>query len=249
MTGLSRRNLIALGGAATILSACDRHKEGNEGQSPNSSGNNNGDDPSKPGPGPLIADYYSLVILRINKDLKLEASHGSFDTPSKTDEKLVRATVLAQLERLGPAGDVQSLNPLKDSSGYDFEKWGFGSTRRVYIYVDNQSLVFEKHEPLTFKAVSSIRFTDPERANTRKISPNRSFFGAKSDDKFARGSLLYFENYYLDGNGKPIPPKTPLPIFYAMNFHLLMASATGGKPIPIVIDPDTGNGWNYPPPY
>jgi hypothetical protein len=249
MTAINRRNLFALAGASTMLAACDPKRGGGGPQTHHGNNGNFGKDPSKPGPNALSADYYSLVIVRLNKELKLEASHGSFDSPSKTDEATVRAAVLAQLTRLAPNGDVQSLNPLKDSAGYDFEKWGFASTRRVYVYADNATLTFEKNEPLTFKAVSSIRFTDPTRAASRKINPNESFFGAKSEDRFARGSMLYFENFYLDNNGKPIPPKTPATLFYSMNFNLLLATSTGGKPIPITIDPDGGNGMNYPPPY
>jgi hypothetical protein len=249
MSSINRRNLIVLAGASTLATACNPIGNDSGPKPTDTNGQNFGDDPSKPGPGPLSADYYSLVIIRLTSDLKLEASHGSFDTPSKEDEGKVRAAVLAQLTALKPGGDVQSLGPLKESSGYNFENWGFGSTRRVYVYVDNTTLTFEKNEPLTFKPVSSIRFTDPERASSRKISPNKSFFGAKSEDKFARGSLLYFENFFLDNAGKPIPPKTPNPIFYSLSFNLLLASKGDGKPIPIMIDPDTGNGMGGPPPY
>jgi hypothetical protein len=171
MIPVSRRNLFALAGATTILAACDpKADSGDPRTPPNPNSNNYGDNPSKPGPKALTADYYSLVIIRLNKDLKIEASHGSFESPSKDDEGKVRAAVRAQLEGLAQSGDVQSLNPMKDSSGYDFENWGFASTRRIYVYVDNATLKFEKREPLTFKAVSSIRFTDPERATGRKIS-------------------------------------------------------------------------------
>jgi hypothetical protein len=255
MTTINRRNLIVLGGVSALVTACDRKPMGgydddHDDEHGNALGNgsNYGDDPSKPGPSKLSADYYSLVIIRINQDLKIESSYGSFDTPSKDDEAVVRAQVLKQLTGLAPGGDVQSLNPLADSAGYNFDHWGFASTRRVYVYVDNSTLTFEKNEPLTFKAVSSLRFTDPERAGSRKISKNKSFFGAKSNDKFARGSLLYFENYYLDNDGKPIPPKTADALYYAMNFHLNLESEKGGKPMPIIIDPDGGNGMNFPPP-
>jgi hypothetical protein len=249
MNTINRRNLIVLAGASTLATACKPIGNDSDPKPTTNGGQNFGDDPSKPGPGALVADYYSLVIIRLTNDLKIEASHGSFDTPSKGDEGKVRAAVLAQLNGLKLGGDVQSLSPLKDSSGYNFENWGFGSTRRVYVYIDNTTLTFEKNEPLTFKPVSSIRFTDPERAVTRKISPNKSFFNAKSDDRFARGSLLYFENFYLDTVGKPIPPKTPNPIFYSLSFNLLLDTKSGGKPIPIMIDPDTGNGMGGPPPY
>jgi hypothetical protein len=248
MTTINRRNLFVIATASALVTACKPAGGGGTGPLV-SNGQNYGDDPSKPGPSPLSADYYSLVIIRITKDLKFEASHGSFDTPSKTDEAKVRAAVLAQLNGLKPGGDVQSLNPLKDSSGYNFVNWGFGSTRRVYVYVDNATLKFEKNEPLSFKAVSSLRYIDTEIARSRKISPNKSFFGAKSEDAFAKGSLLYFENYFLDDAGKPLPPKPANPIYYSFNFNMLMAAQNGAKPIPIVIDPDGGNGMGGPPPY
>lgn len=248
MTMINRRNIFMLAAASGLLTACD--PKGGGGPRPTeNSGQNYGDDPSKPGPNALLADYYSLVIIRITKDLKFEASHGSFNSPSKDDEAKVRAAVLAQLNGLKPGGDVQSLNPLKDSSGYNFVNWGFGSTRRVYVYVDNATLKFEKNEPLSFKAVSSLRYIDTEIARSRKISPNKSFFGAKSEDRFAQGSLLYFENYFLDDSGKPLPPKPVNPIYYSFNFNMLMAAQNGAKPIPIVIDPDGGNGMIFPPPY
>ncbi len=248
---INRRNLFVLATAAGLVTACDpKGGGGSGGPGPVvSNGQNFGDDPSKPGPNALLADYYSLVIIRISKDLKFESSFGSFTTPSKGDEAVVRAAVLAQLTGLKPGGDVQSLGPLKDSSGYNFVNWGFGSTRRIYVYVDNTTLKFEKNEPLSFKSVSSLRYLDAEIARSRKISPNKSFYGAKSEDRFAQGSLLYFENYFLDDAGKPLPPKPAKPIFYSFNFNLLMETQNGSKPIPIVIDPDGGNGMGGPPPY
>ncbi len=248
MINASRRGVLAMGVVAAILSACTPSSTDGGGSPGITANGNYGDDPRKPGPGALVADYYSLVILRLNKDLKWEASHGSFNSPSKDNEGEVRRALLAQLEGLAPNGDVQSLNPLPNSAGYNFENWGFGSSRRVYIYVDNPTVRFAKLDPLTFKSQSSLALIDEEASRARKINPNKSFYGAKSDDKFARGSLLYFENYFRTPDGKPIPVPATDKQYYSLSFNLLMDMQTGTKPLPVIVDPDTGNGMGWPPP-
>ncbi len=256
MTQITRRNMVGLAAASTVVAACSQAVPGGGGGGGGggeggeaSTMTNYGDNPSGPAPGgnALAADYYQIVIMRLTSDLKFDASHGSFAASSKDDEAAVRKVVEAQLVGLKPGSDVQSLNPLPGSAGVNFENWLFGSPRRIYVYTDTASLKFQKKEPLSFKSTSSLKAIDEEAARKKKISPNKSFFNATSSDSFAKGALLYFENFYLDNDGKPIPPKWDQLIEYAMNFNMLLDNAKGTHKLPLIFDPDGGNGMGGDP--
>ncbi len=251
MTEISRRNLVGLAAASTVLASCSQASTGG-GEQPGgtpSDMSNYGDNPSGAAPDgkTLSADYYQIVIVRLTSALTFDASHGSFAAPSKDNEAEVRKAVETQLAGLKPGADVQSLNPIEGSSGVNFENWLFGSPRRIYLYTDTASLHFQNKDPLSFKSTSSLAAVDPEAARGKKISPNKSFFNAKAVDKFANGSLLYFENFYLDGNGAPIPAKFDRLIEYSMNFNMLIDNAKGTRKQAIIIDPDGGNGMGGTP--
>ncbi len=250
MSALNRRNFMALAGTAAVAAGCSKvtPSGGTTGSGDPSTGDNFGDDPASGARAPLIAETYQLIIMRFTPDMKFDASHGSFAAPSKSSEPEVRAAVEAQIKSLARGGDVQSLKPLAGSDGVNFENWGFSSTRRIYVFMDSLTATFDTKRPLTFLDYSTDNLHNPEPKQQKTISPNKSFYNASAVESFAgRGSLLYFENHYLIDGANPIPPKQNPPIWYSMDFHLLVANARGTKRVPIVIDPGGGNGMGWTP--
>ena len=78
--------------------------------------------------------------------------------------------------------------------------------------------------------------------------PNNSFLNAKLfqtlSDQLENRKLLVIENWYTDLNGNPITGNPKLR--YSMNINLLIAT-DNDKWIPLIIDPDTGNGMGNNP--
>jgi hypothetical protein len=217
-----------------------------------------GDDPfGKPKPaGAFSPQYFTLVVIRIRTDLKIDAAHASYALPSGDTDQYVLS--LLSSFNLDPAKPIiLPPNPYPNSSGTDLIDLGFGSERKVYFYVVNPSLSFVPGRGMRFTqfdASGAPRDKNKTFYNARTIATgsagNPPQSSAKGDSTTraiatgaALGSLLYAENYYRDQNGGPNGSKDR---YYSINLMLNMATPGGGS-IPIIIDPGTGNGGNWRP--
>jgi hypothetical protein len=195
-----------------------------------------GDDPFKaPSGNPHFNPaYFTLVVIRIRTDLKMDAAHASYPIPpgdldSYVIGKLGRMSVDASKPIEMPA------DPYPGSVGKDLINIGFGSERKIYVYVINPTL--------SFVPTRGIRFTKYGSDGVKK-DKNKSFYNARIISMTAGlGPLLYVENYYRDETGGPNGPTDRM---YSMNFLLNMATPAGGY-IPLIIDPGTGNGGAWRP--
>jgi hypothetical protein len=195
-----------------------------------------GDDPfGAPKPtGSFGPEYFTLIVIRIRSDLKIDAAHASYNLPPGNTDSYVLS--LLSGFNLDPAKPITlPPNPYPKSSGVDLINLGFGSERKVYFYVVNPTVKFVPNR--------GIRFTqfDSDGSNRDK---NKSFYNARSiPTGTGAGPLLYVENYYRDEHGGSNGSKDR---YYSMNLALNMATPSGGA-ITILIDPGTGNGGNWRP--
>ena len=153
----------------------------------------------------------------------------------------------------------------------DFNTFTFQVQQLIYFIVDNDDVTFDDRQITEVKGSGSgvlyplaIRFSQYRSLPTELTEfalvnavakENYAFFGATLVDAIDRNTfrdrrLLRLENWSTDMGGKPItydPNNTNQHTDYSMNLHLLATGYDGSK-IPLIIDPDTGNGYGDPPP-
>ncbi len=144
---------------------------------------------------------------------------------------------------------------------YGFEGLKFGSKQKIYIVIDNANIKFNDDTPLSFTPFGA--FDDPYNlhpcipnnscdVNSGVKAPNLSFFNARpSNIDGIQG--LYVENYFYNWDGKPMT-ENDKDVDYSINFNLFICkdkvincTFQRDEVIPIIIDPDTGNGWGNNP--
>lgn len=128
------------------------------------------------------------------------------------------------------------------SRGIDFKGIEYVGQTDIYVDVDGMQSRIDGDHPVIFTKYSAGN-------NVAKKRPNFSFYNAKPlpNSTQSGDELLNIQNYYsVRGNGgglrrliKPTPPNGPQHSEdYSMNIHL----RSGSGNIPIIVDPDTGNG-------
>jgi hypothetical protein len=138
---------------------------------------------------------------------------------------------------------------------YDnIDDFRFSKRSRIYIYLNNgDDIWFDEHWPVTFSPYSAEDRLKPDDNTWTRLDQNKSFFNArrKSIANISETQLLYLENHLRGRGGEEIPEDwsgSPNPTHYSMNFNVWVRPRDGGRPIALVIDPDTGNGTGAPPP-
>ncbi|HEV7232656.1 MAG TPA: hypothetical protein VGN36_00325 [Sphingorhabdus sp.] len=145
----------------------------------------------------------------------------------------------------------------------DLEKLDFDSQNILFILLDNDADEYRFDDRIekgtgdatTGTRANLVRFTHyagqpyANEIEYSVVEPNNAFVNARLIDALATGPfkgrrILRLENWFVDKDGMPIKPWAKL--LYSMNLHLL-ATTAGGKIIPLIIDPDTGNGMGNNP--
>lgn len=136
---------------------------------------------------------------------------------------------------------------------YHFDKMEFGSQQRMYVFVDNNTISFNKNTPVSFTPYGA--FDSPFDGGPTTRDKNATFFNAEVK-KLGNSTLsgLYVENHFKDYKGNSMSSSSRK-TRYSININLLacrpnIAKCDFDKPgdvIPLVIDPDTGNGWGSKP--
>ncbi|HEX8625599.1 MAG TPA: hypothetical protein VF782_11030 [Allosphingosinicella sp.] len=182
--------------------------------------------------------YASLVYVKFEGG-RLAVKHAHFaktevDTTAKIRQKFVAM-------RTGAPADYYP-----NSLGENFDSWAFGSQSKIYIFIDNDSVRFDPENMVQFAKYSARMEggSKPERAQ------NNTFLNPIIDTGiYPPYEVLVLENWYCDGQGRPI--ETENHEKYSMNIHLRMKVSTHDFPegfddVPLVLDPDTGNGGSEP---
>jgi hypothetical protein len=163
----------------------------------------------------------------------------------------------------------QTGSPKNQRREFDFENFGFKAQHRVYFFVDNSDIAFDKRTLFveangdTKIKANLIRFTkylsrdrraaqtNPAYLRYEPADPNYAFWNARTKSiDGGTDNLLVVDNYQtkLDDNnaGKLVPIEADKELkLYSMNIHLLAKSldqAGNVLHIPLILDPDTGNG-------
>lgn len=222
------------------------------------SGNSLGIDPHdlsrRPANVPFAPSYVTVVVISSSGAWRIGANHASFaiDDAANNSADARLAQALRILKKVVPGrrklSDLQPGRPDAEAKLYrrkdgtydrdDFVDLGFNSQHEIFVYFDSADVTLDNSKLISFGAKLS---------NGSPAAANDSFFVARVPDSALdgplKGKLIRIENYNTihDGsNFAPRPADDPAKSArYALNYHVTLP---GRQPLPIVIDPDTGNG-------
>ncbi|HEY5721910.1 MAG TPA: hypothetical protein VIT45_06275 [Allosphingosinicella sp.] len=131
-------------------------------------------------------------------------------------------------------------------SEVNFENFTFGSQQLIIFHIDPAGA------PIRFDPDNLVQFAeysarDPAHA-TRK-ERNNCFLNPEIL-RWPGKEVLSLENWFVDAMGRPMSPGSPL--YYTMNLHALARCTLAGPDdrtfeLPVVLDPETGNGTGNEP--
>jgi hypothetical protein len=254
--GISRRNLMAVAGATVAVAACGENAKQDNAKSPVvptlGFPENYGKNPNKakPGDASFNARYIGVIDIRPSGGWKLDVNHAAFDCGEGADDAKRLTKAIDALKGKRAFGksrfkdlkdDLLPFNRVRDGKdNYDSANFdallGFKSQNELFIFIEGD-VELTKNAYLSFS---------PLGADLTGRDENHAFFDAREivDARLnsSRGRLISVKNYMTDKDGKLIGKDQPtVSQTYAMNIHFTVPGK-GGKRIPIIIDPDTGNG-------
>ena len=275
--GISRREVVALAGAGVALAGCSMGaSEGASNRSGNSSAriktvgdwgfNPAIDVPTGGGANypPFKPKYISLLYLGLKSDWSIVTNHASYPVAQNTtDAQRLTKAVAAFKNVVGgrkrfrdsPGGLYQRTNGDLDSVAFD--TFRFKSQNEIFIFLDQVDLPGGANTRLLLDAKRVLSFgprlqVKDAQGNHMPAQENFSFFNAAAVDLQPYladlggripGALMRVRNYMTNENGAAIVIADQ---GYAMNIHFSVPGP-GGIPIPMIIDPDTGNGTGNEP--
>jgi hypothetical protein len=210
-----------------------------------------------------IPSYICVVYIKFESDLKLKVRRTYIGKlTSKPVPPFVASMVTNALDSLARTGKYNSF----DES--DIDPINLGSQQILVIYIDNRTdRIRFKYDPNDINAPdknlsfdNTIRFVKfSSKGPTLLIRDNHAFFNIMKMDIVQAGTLLEsnvafrLDYWNTDEMGKDIgkldPMKPSTHFLYSMNIHLeILAPMANGaeKWVPIILDPDTGNGGGDP---
>ena len=260
---LDRRSLVAVAGAG-MLAACSKSKQSGPlnfngrpepyGLDPNIPNMPNGLPAGLPSFSP---NWITLVRVSSSKAWEFEINHASFasngmnaDARKDTAIAIFRKTLNGhQRWRFSSP----NLNPLpasiyKRQTTYpgeidvpSFDKLGANQPTEIFVWYDDPRA--------ELYADYFISFT-PFNSEGKPTKPNDSFFAARVTQPLLPGPLVRIRNYFCDYDDPThkFTPRAPgsTERLYSLNLHVKVPGS-GGKTIPLIIDPDTGNGSGWEP--
>lgn len=211
-------------------------------------------------------EYFSAIYLKFEKfgsRVKMIARHGYAEiSPSWTPDEIQAAaeTELAEAKSSN-SGNWRRKNEKAKREWRreeNLEDFDFDSQNLIFILLDHHEDEFrfdDRKDTLSKKQANLVRFShyagqaDSTDIDYTEVEPNNAFMNARLIDVIDTGTfdgqkLLCIENWYTDEFGKTVTGKPRLR--YSMNLHLL-ATTEGGAVLPLIIDPDTGNGMGNNP--
>jgi hypothetical protein len=258
MATMSRRNFVALAAAGVAVGACNDGTVETGADSPEPTGypENYGDNPNDPRTEPFPVEFIGIIYIGARNGWEISVNHAAFRITTADDDAARLAKAVKILEAKGGNGRFKDLkndlapHPRKNKTpampdvldGDNFDKYlGFKSKNELFIYIDGDV-------ELTDKALLSFTPLNHELAPR---NPNYAFYGARRIDVAKlgklKGQMISVRNYMTAKDGKPIGDKEEVKSQqYSMNIHFTVPGS-GGMRIPIIVDPDTGNGQGNEP--
>jgi hypothetical protein len=265
MERISRRNFVALATASVAVGACDAETGTKSEKAGSVDGacigfpETYGDDPHEPRTEPFPVEFIGVVYIGAGKGWELTVNHAAFRVETSDNDAQRLAKAIKVLEARGGNGRFKDLkddlaphprknkNPsmpdVLDSDNFD-KYFGFKSKNELFIFIDGDV-------ELTDNALISFTPYNHERG---KRDPNYAFYGARKIDATKlgklKGRMISVRNYMTLKGGEPISEaahnEKDRSQTYSMNIHFTVPGS-GTMRVPIVIDPDTGNGQGNEP--
>ncbi len=273
----NRRNLITVGGAAVLVSACGGKPNGND-SGVSARGRKRGHDemygspPALPmpeyvsSPGPIARPpiqlppkpekcttygyspkFIAILFIEFADKAEISINHASFmfasDDPAKRLKKAIgiikKRLAVERLSLITDEDIYPRKNGMKGTDRVTFADFDFMSQTELFIYFNNPKIVLDPDWLISFTPYSAS-------GQTRK--PNYSYAHAQvvPTDQLdtLSGALIRVENHMTDPYGCLLDTNS---MDFSMNIHFAMMLKNGGGMVPMVLDPDTGNGSGYEP--
>jgi hypothetical protein len=271
-TGLSRRSALTAAGVGLILAACDKAGPAGDKNAAKALGTALGR-PAPYGFDPHSAeqektvrealglsafkpDFITLVRVYSDEAWQFGANHAAI--AAAADPVAQAIAILAKTVRpgngrrkfrdFGPdsnANDKESFHkrtkvaPLGQVDFDDFESFGFGSQHEIFVHYDSPRVTLQEGNLISFS---------PFLNDGKPADPNDSFF-VRTVDTGGRlkGPLIAIRNYFAkaDKDGKIVPRDAAVDkATLALNLHFTLP---GKLPMPMILDPTTGNGMGGEP--
>lgn len=217
----------------------------------------------RPGNVPFAPAYLTVIRIDSSGAWRLSANHASFsiDDPAQNTAEARLAQALRILKKVIPNGagnrkklsDLRPGQPNAEAKLYqrpdgsfdrdDFVDLGFNCQHEIFVYFDSADVTLDNGALISFGGTLS---------NGSRAAANDSFFVSRVDDGRLdgplKGKLIRIENYNTIFDGNTFTPRpnndASKAAKYALNYHVTLP---GRQPLPIVIDPDTGNGMGNNP--
>lgn len=176
--------------------------------------------------GSFAPQYLCLVYLKFEPG-GIVARHAYFPLPANLP-------VFAAVEFAAVAATGQwSATAIREE--VHFENFTFGSQQLIVFHIDPAGA------PVRLDPRNLTQFAEFS-AEGQPREPNNSFLNPRIQT-WGGLEMLVLENWFVDADGQPVTT----PLWYAMNVHLLMRCALDGHDdrvceLPLILDPDTGNG-------
>lgn len=269
MIGVSRRGAIALAGIGTAGLALAGCKGSNSISEPAKIGGFDppfGEDPNPPAVAPAeVFAPLALTLVRITSaanfglDINytsIKSADGAAFSTTDSEREKIAAKWFKKLVKVGGrkkfreiADDVEKLHRFRNGARdvENFENFGSNGKSEFYFWIDSTQVEFVKRkkanpgDPERFHLVSFSQFLSDDGA----AKPNKSFFARPVNGTGLPGLVFAVRNFFRGEDGKDMTPGQTA-VKHAMNLHF-KAKANGNLWIPMVIDPDTGNGVGYEP--
>lgn len=253
--GINRRGLIGVAGASLAVAACgeglmqDSAKANEANLDTTGVSEPYGKNPHDTGPDGFAAQYIGVIDIRPAGGWKLDINHAAFDCKKGASEADRLNKAISALS--GKRNNNSRFRDLKDdlkpynrrinnTDNYDSDNFdqllGFKSPNELFIFIEGD---------VELTPNSYLSFT-PLGADLTPRNPNYAFFNAREialpKKGKLNGRLIAVRNYMTDISGKTIGAgQTTEKQRYAMNIHFTVPG-NGKTRIPMIIDPDTGNG-------
>jgi hypothetical protein len=194
------------------------------------------------------APYICVLHINFSEPWRMQVNYASFPMGNDFSDTGRQTKALDILrEKLGiPNGsriehfsDLKKIPTYNGSDHRDFSKFGFKSQHELFVFFESPNVQF---------ADTLVVFTkvDPNHPDI-PYHQNFSFVNATEVTKgdmgnlYSRGRMFRMRNYVQDEDGHPIDASKKEKRRYGMNIHFKIPGANNDL-VPIVIDPDTGNG-------
>lgn len=269
--GLSRRDLVALTGVGLMASACRAGGRAGEdstaaveprgasagrilsagedwGISPHLSPPTSRTIPMKY-PEKFDPKYISLLYFGLNNDWTVDVNHAVYefagDDKARRDKAIEYFGILVKNStRLKDIGNPYARKGGAD--GVDFSYFKFKSPNELFIYIHQKGLKKEQETKISLDKSRLLSFGSRLQEEVGDIKKNaernHAFFNVNLIDGIGDldrvGKMMRVENWARGENGVEI---TDPNLAYSMNIHFTIPGG-GNLRIPMILDPDTGNG-------